>query len=73
MAELQIAQPLTLKCGLTLPNRLANAAMAEALADKEKLPNERHRRPYVEWAKGGWGMVLTGTLAITDSLFVRIN
>ncbi|KAH8194281.1 hypothetical protein TruAng_011554 [Truncatella angustata] len=41
MADLHIAQPLTLSCGLTLPNRLANAAMAEQMADKQGLPNNK--------------------------------
>lgn len=24
------------------------------------LPNEAHLRLYREWAKGGWGMIITG-------------
>lgn len=60
MSDLKSAQPHTLPCGLTLPNRLVNAAMAESLAGKDGLPNKRSYRPYAEWAKGGWGMVLTG-------------
>ncbi|KAI1869680.1 uncharacterized protein JN550_005661 [Neoarthrinium moseri] len=66
MADLQVAQPLTLKCGLTLPNRLAKAAMAEGLADKRGLPGQKMRAVYSAWAKGGWGMVLTGNVQVNQ-------
>ncbi|KAI9167973.1 NADH oxidase 3 [Paramyrothecium foliicola] len=64
MGDLQSAQPLTLKCGLTLPNRLIKAAMAETLANSDKGPNKKHLSLYGEWAKGGWGMVLTGHVQV---------
>jgi 2,4-dienoyl-CoA reductase-like NADH-dependent reductase (Old Yellow Enzyme family) len=38
----------------------AKAAMAEGLADKGHLPGTRISRVYREWAKGGWGALLTG-------------
>lgn len=60
-SDLQIAQPLTLKCGLTLPNRLVKAAMAEWLADSHHLPSERLAALYKHWSEGGWGMIITGT------------
>lgn len=60
LSDLQIAQPLTLKCGLTLPNRLVKAAMAEQLAGANQLPDERTEAVYKHWAAGGWGMILTG-------------
>jgi 2,4-dienoyl-CoA reductase-like NADH-dependent reductase (Old Yellow Enzyme family) len=60
--ELAIGQPITLKCGLTLPNRLTKAAMAERLADKEGLPGGKQSlATYSEWAKGGWGLIISGT------------
>ncbi|KAH7024762.1 NADPH dehydrogenase [Microdochium trichocladiopsis] len=63
--QLQIAQPITLPCGLTLPNRLVKAAMAENMAAAASgLPNDDFVRVYDEWAKGGWGMVLTGNVMI---------
>ncbi|KAK4158765.1 NADH oxidase 3 [Cladorrhinum sp. PSN259] len=63
--DLQIAQPLTLKCGLTLPNRLVKAAMAEWLSDKEtKLPSERLNSLSKHWAAGGWGMLITGNVEV---------
>ncbi|KAL3484213.1 hypothetical protein BJX62DRAFT_58952 [Aspergillus germanicus] len=59
-----INEPLELKCGLVLPNRLVKAAMAEGLADKGHLPGERISRVYNEWAKGGWGALLTGNIQV---------
>ncbi|KAK6063040.1 NADH:flavin oxidoreductase/NADH oxidase [Seiridium cupressi] len=69
MTDMHIAQPLTLPNGLTLPNRLVNAAMAESLADKQGLPSKQTYAPYRAWAKGGWGMVLTGNVQV-DSRYL---
>ncbi|KAI0543235.1 NADH:flavin oxidoreductase/NADH oxidase [Xylaria digitata] len=46
-----LSQPLTLKCGLTLPNRLVKAAMAECMADGYGIPS-------------GWGMLITGNVQV---------
>ena len=34
--------------------------MAEGLAENKHLPGKRISRVYGEWAKGGWGALLTG-------------
>ncbi|KAK4467177.1 NADPH dehydrogenase [Cladorrhinum samala] len=63
--DLQIAQPLTLKCGLTLPNRLVKAAMAEWLSEKStSLPSEKLNSLSKHWADGGWGMQITGNIEV---------
>ncbi|KAK3995569.1 NADH oxidase 3 [Cladorrhinum sp. PSN332] len=63
--SLQIAKPLTLKCGLTLPNRLVKAAMAEWLNDSEtKLPSDKLNSLSKHWATGGWGMLITGNVDV---------
>ncbi|KAM7203115.1 NADPH dehydrogenase [Rhypophila sp. PSN 637] len=62
--ELNLAQPLTLKCGLTLPNRLVKAAMAEGLGTNGLPTDERLLSVYRSWAQGGWGMILTGNVQI---------
>jgi len=59
-SDLEIAKPITLKSGLTLPNRLVKAAMAENMAPGNHLPSEKLLKVYEKWAAGGWGMVLTG-------------
>lgn len=63
--SLQIAEPLALPSGLILPNRLVKAAMAEAMA-KKGLPDAALKSAYAHWADGGWGMVLTGNVAIDE-------
>jgi 2,4-dienoyl-CoA reductase-like NADH-dependent reductase (Old Yellow Enzyme family) len=55
-----LLKPLKLRCGLTVPNRLVKAAMAEQMAGSDGLPHERFYRAYSQWAHGGWGMLLTG-------------
>jgi 2,4-dienoyl-CoA reductase-like NADH-dependent reductase (Old Yellow Enzyme family) len=59
-SDLHIAQPLTLKCGLTLPNRLVKASMTEGLADRKRHPTPALLNLYKHWADGGWGLVITG-------------
>lgn len=60
-----LGRPLALRCGATLPNRLAKAAMTEQMADPTtNAPNERHIRLYERWGAGGAGMMLTGNVMI---------
>ena len=59
-----ITSPLTLPCGLTIPNRLAKAAMTEQLAGPDHAPNERHRTLYRRWAEGGIGLQITGNVQV---------
>ncbi|KID81792.1 Aldolase-type TIM barrel [Metarhizium guizhouense ARSEF 977] len=64
MVDLQTAKPITLPCGLTFPNRLAKAAIAEGWGDKEKLPHKDLIDTYNLWADGGWGMLMTGNVQV---------
>ncbi|KAJ1326284.1 dimethylglycine catabolism A [Microdochium nivale] len=65
MSDLKLNTPLTLRCGLTLPNRLVNPAMAESFADKDSLPtSEACISAYERWAEGGWGMIMTGNVQV---------
>ncbi|KAM0262782.1 hypothetical protein ACHAQJ_001576 [Trichoderma viride] len=64
VSELKLQEPITLPCGLTLPNRLSKAAMAESWAEKDYLPGERIYKLYETWAEGGWGSVLTGNVQV---------
>jgi len=34
--------------------------MAETMAPGSHVPDEKFQIAYGEWAKGGWGMILTG-------------
>ncbi|KAK7409232.1 hypothetical protein QQX98_008608 [Neonectria punicea] len=65
MADSTLAQPLQLPCGLTLPNRLVKAALAEQMADSQKPPTTaQFGRTYGAWADGGWGLILTGNVQV---------
>ncbi|TVY40666.1 NADH-dependent flavin oxidoreductase [Lachnellula occidentalis] len=60
------SKEITLPSGLVLPNRLAKAAMAEAMAPASHVPDEKFHIAYGEWAKGGWGMILTGNVQVSE-------
>ncbi|KAK3402600.1 hypothetical protein B0T20DRAFT_398710 [Sordaria brevicollis] len=62
--DLHLSQPLTLPNGLVLPNRLIKAAMAEQLGFGNHLPNPDLSRVYSVWARGQWGMILTGNVQV---------
>ncbi|GAB0134274.1 hypothetical protein EsDP_00002653 [Epichloe bromicola] len=62
--DLEVAKPLTLPCGLTIPNRLAKAAMAEGWGDKRHLPHDKMIETYESWADGGWGLIMTGNVQV---------
>jgi 2,4-dienoyl-CoA reductase-like NADH-dependent reductase (Old Yellow Enzyme family) len=57
-------RPLTLPCGVTLPNRLVKAAMSELLADTRNRATAAHQTLYGAWAKDGPGLMLTGNVQI---------
>src|SRR4051812_21176197 len=59
-----LAQPLTLPCGMTLPNRIVKAAMTEALADVDNNPTARIEELYRRFAAGGPGLILTGNVMV---------
>src|SRR5687767_3741788 len=59
-----LGQPLRLKCGVELRNRIAKAATSENLADRGGAPGERILRLYDRWGRGGAGLIITGNVAI---------
>ncbi len=59
-----IDTPLTLPSGLTLPNRLAKAAMTEGLADAGGRATLGHVTLYRRWAAGGIGLMITGNVQV---------
>jgi 2,4-dienoyl-CoA reductase-like NADH-dependent reductase (Old Yellow Enzyme family) len=59
-----LASPLQLPCGVTLPNRLAKAAMTEGLADARNRATPAHATLYRRWADGGAGLLITGNVQV---------
>jgi len=64
MADVNIASPLELPCGVTIKNRLCKAAMTEGLADEWNRATGKHDTLYKAWADGGAGVVLTGNVQV---------
>jgi len=61
---MSLSASLTLPCGLSIPNRIAKAAMTEGLADASGRAGERIERVYRTWAEGGSGLLLTGNIMV---------
>lgn len=59
-----LASPLTLPCGVELPNRIAKAAMSEQLANRDGTPSDKLRRLYAVWGGSGAGLLITGNVMI---------
>ncbi|SGY50389.1 BQ5605_C001g00880 [Microbotryum silenes-dioicae] len=62
---LALSAPLTLPGGLELPNRLTKAAMEEMLG-RQGIPTPADYKLYEEWARGGWGLLLTGNVQVSS-------
>ena len=56
--------PLTLPCGITVPNRIAKAAMEENQAEAGQVPGMVLRNLYRAWAQGGAGLLITGNVMV---------
>ncbi|MCJ1406578.1 hypothetical protein MMC19_000644 [Ptychographa xylographoides] len=61
-----IAQPLTLPCGLFLPNRLVKCPMQETLAQGPFYdpPIPSFKNLYKQWAQASYGLIITGQVQI---------
>ena len=59
-----LAAPLTLPCGAVLPNRIAKAAMTEALGDLHDDATPALERLYRRWSDGGAGLLISGHLMV---------
>ena len=57
-------QPLTLPCGVVLPNRIAKAPMSEHQAERDMTPGKRLWRLYDTWSRGGAGLLISGNVMV---------
>jgi len=67
----ELADPLTLPCGITLKNRIAKAAMTEGIATPENRATSDHARLYRRWAQGGSGLLITGNVQVDRRFLER--
>lgn len=66
-----LQQPLSLACGISIPNRIAKSAMSEQLADRHGSPTTDLQQLYAAWARGGTGLLITGNVMIDHRAFVE--
>ncbi|MBE1576094.1 NADH:flavin oxidoreductase/NADH oxidase family protein [Amycolatopsis roodepoortensis] len=59
-----LAEPLKLRCGAILPNRLAKAALSEQLGDRRNRPTAELTELYRTWSRGGAGTLITGNVMV---------
>jgi 2,4-dienoyl-CoA reductase-like NADH-dependent reductase (Old Yellow Enzyme family) len=64
--EIPVGQSLKLPCGLKLSNRIVKAALEESLGRDDHQPNKYIYRLYERWAKGSFGLLLTGNVQIDE-------
>ena len=68
-----ITEPLPLRCGAVLPNRLAKSATSEGLADARGWPTPDLDRLYGDWAGGDFGLILTGAVMVDRDHLERLG
>jgi 2,4-dienoyl-CoA reductase-like NADH-dependent reductase (Old Yellow Enzyme family) len=66
-----LATPLRLPNGSVLVNRIAKAAMEEALSDPEENPTPEIARLYRRWAEGGPALLITGHVLVDRAARAR--
>src|SRR6266404_8080621 len=59
-----LSNPITLRCGTTLPNRLAKAATSEHLADRRGAPTNQLIAAYRALALSGTGLLISGNVMV---------
>ncbi|WP_245772780.1 NADH:flavin oxidoreductase/NADH oxidase family protein [Lacicoccus alkaliphilus] len=60
----KLFEPLTLRNGVTIKNRLYKGAMSEGMADKAHRPTQELINVYKSWEDGGIGVSITGNVMI---------
>eukprot|EP01042_Synura_sphagnicola_P032194 gene32194-41442_t len=61
---MSLFSPLVLPNGITVPNRIAKAAMEENMADDDHAPSAELIRLYQNWADGEAGLIITGNVMV---------
>jgi hypothetical protein len=61
---MSLFSPLKLPNGITIPNRIAKAAMEENMADDDHAPSADLLHLYKAWAAGEAGLIITGNVMV---------
>lgn len=64
MSSSPLDSPITLACGVVIPNRLAKASMTESLSDEWGRATDKLCKLYEVWSAGGAGLLITGNVQV---------
>ncbi len=73
MSSSALGQPFTLKCGVTVNNRIAKSALSEGIAEVNGRPSEALDNLYQRWGQGGAGILFTGNVMVDEDHLVNAN
>lgn len=63
-ATTALSEPLILRDGIVLKNRLAKAALSESLARRDHSPGTRIKNLYRRWSGNDLGLIITGNVMV---------
>ena len=66
-----LATPLTLPCGVVIPNRICKSAMTEGIADSLDHATDKHVNLYRTWSHGGAGLQMSGNIMVDHRYLER--
>ncbi|KAL4245665.1 Aldolase-type TIM barrel [Abortiporus biennis] len=59
--------PIRMPCGIIIPNKFVKVALYEHLTNLQGgPPNSLHYQLYSRWSAGGWGMIITGNVQVSQ-------
>ncbi|MDX1496758.1 MAG: NADH:flavin oxidoreductase/NADH oxidase family protein [Salinisphaeraceae bacterium] len=64
MSTTTIREPLKLKNGIVIPNRLMKSALSEQLGNNTHDPDQRLVNVYRQWSHGGCGLLVSGNIMV---------
>jgi len=67
----QLSTPLTLPCGVILPNRICKSAMTEGVADVHDHATVGLENLYRTWSRGGTGLLISGNVMVDQRYLER--
>ncbi|MFT6810674.1 MAG: 2,4-dienoyl-CoA reductase-like NADH-dependent reductase (Old Yellow Enzyme family) [Saprospiraceae bacterium] len=73
MLSSALGQPFSLKCGVTVNNRIAKSALSEGIAEANGRPSEALDNLYKRWGQGGAGILFTGNVMVDKDHLVNAN
>jgi len=73
MSTSHLAQPFTLPCGVTVPNRIAKSALSEGIAEVAGNPSAKLFNLYKRWGEGGAGILFSGNTMVDKRHLTNAN